>query len=192
MQDAYGRVVTVQEYTGTYITCDTSVGSPYATTNYTHDVLGNLKTVTDAKGNISTMTYDTLSRKTAMHDTDMGNWSYFYDASGNLTRQTDAKGQNIYFQYDALNRRQQKDYGTQKTLGSGDVKYIYDGTTNFRKGCLQKVLDGAGTTTFYYNNMGQVVRTDKVVSGVTYTTQTTYDVEGRTNSPGSDTVRHGV
>ncbi|MGE0477197.1 MAG: FG-GAP-like repeat-containing protein, partial [Nitrospirales bacterium] len=179
VSDAYGRILTTQEYTGTYATCDTSVGSPYATTTYTYDVLGNLKTVTDAKGNISTMTYDTLSRKTAMHDPDMGNWSYLYDAAGNLTRQTDAKSQNIYFQYDALNRRQQKDYGTQKALGSGNVNYVYDGATDFRTGRLQKVLDGAGITTFYYNNMGEVIRTDKAVSGVTYTTQTTYDGLGR-------------
>ena len=108
VRDAYGRVTTVQEYTGTYTSCDTSVGSPYSTTTYTYDVLGNLKTLTDAKGNVSTMTYDTLSRKTAMHDPDMGNWTYVYDAAGNLTQQTDAKSQTISFQYDALNRRIQK------------------------------------------------------------------------------------
>ena len=79
--------------------------------------------VTDAKGNQSTMTYDTLSRKTTMHDPDMGSWTYTHDAAGNLTQQTDAKSQAIYFRYDALNRRKQKDYGTQKPVGSGDVMY---------------------------------------------------------------------
>ncbi len=193
VRDAYGRVVTVQEYTGTYTTCTTSVGSPYSTTTYAYDVLGNLKTLTDTKGNVSTMTYDTLSRKTAMHDPDMGNWSYVYDAAGNLTRQTDAKGQQIHFQYDALNRRVQKDYGTQQPLGAGNVNYVYDGSTDFRKGRLQKVLDGSGITTFYYDNMGQVTRTDKAVSGTTYTTQTTYDTLGRVLTltyPDASTVTH--
>ncbi len=193
VQDAYGRVITVQEYSGTYTTCNTSVGSPYSTTTYAYDVLGNLKTLTDAKGNVSTMTYDTLSRKTAMHDPDMGNWTYAYDTVGNLTQQTDAKGQTISFQYDALNRRAQKDYGAPQPLGSGNVNYIYDGSTFFRKGRLQKVMDGSGITTFSYDNMGQVTRTDIAVSGMTYTTQTTYDILGRVVNliyPDTSTIMH--
>src|SRR5439155_10072788 len=136
---AYGRLAKVEEYTGTSGTCDTSAGTPYATTTYQYDVLGNLLTVTDAKGNQSTMAYDSLSRKTSMHDPDMGNWTYAYDAAGNLTQQTDAKTQNIYFRYDVLNRRKQKDYGTQKPLGSGDVMYIYDAVTSNGKGRLTGV-----------------------------------------------------
>ena len=191
VRDAYGRVVTVQEYTGTHTTCTTSAGSPYATTTYSYDVLGNLLTLTDAKGNVSTMTYDTLSRKTSMHDPDMGTWTYVYDANGNLTQQTDAKAQQIHFQYDALNRRVQKDYGTQKTLGSGDVVYTYDGSTNNRKGRLNNVLDGSGTATFFYDVTGRVTKTDKVIDSTTYTTQSSYDGLGRVTAityPDTSTV----
>ncbi|GJL61397.1 MAG: hypothetical protein NPIRA04_00510 [Nitrospirales bacterium] len=74
-RDAYGRVATVQEYTGTFTSCDTSAGTPYSTTTYQYDDLGNLLTLTDALGNQSTMAYDTLSRKISMHDPDMGNWT---------------------------------------------------------------------------------------------------------------------
>ena len=35
------------------------------------------------------MTYDGLSRKTAMSDPDIGAWNYGYDNNGNLTSQTD-------------------------------------------------------------------------------------------------------
>ena len=38
-KDAYGRAVTIQEYSTTTSTCDTAVGTPYATTNYTYDLL---------------------------------------------------------------------------------------------------------------------------------------------------------
>ena len=179
VRDAYGRILTVQEYTGTHPTCSTGVGAPYATTTYVYDVLGNLTTVTDAQGNVSTMQYDTLSRKIAMHDPDMGEWSYEYDANGNLKIQTDAKRQQIHFQYDELNRRKQKDYGTRKALGAGDVVYTYDGSTHHRKGRLHQVHDAAGTTIFYYDNRGRTTRTDRVVAGVTYTTQTSYDGVGR-------------
>ena len=39
-RDAYGRVVKVEEYTGTYTTCTTARGSPYATTTYAYDQRG--------------------------------------------------------------------------------------------------------------------------------------------------------
>ena len=48
-----------------------------------YDVLGNLTNVTDAANNQTTITYDTLSRKTSMTDPDMGYWVYQYDANGN-------------------------------------------------------------------------------------------------------------
>ena len=65
----------------------------------TYDILGNLSNVTDTMGNATSLTYDSLSRKTAMVDPDMGAWSYVYDAAGNLSNQTDAKGQVITFTY---------------------------------------------------------------------------------------------
>ena len=185
--------MTVQEYEGFYTTCDTSVGTPYANTTYVYDSLGNLVSLTDAKGNVSTMQYDTLSRKIIMHDPDMGDWTYAYDTADNLTHQVDAKGQHIYFQYDALGRRLQKDYGTQKALGSGDVVYTYDGSAFNRTGRLQQVQDSSGTTTFYYDVLGQVTATDKTVDGTTYTTVTSYDVLGRVLNltyPDNSTVTH--
>ena len=102
--DIYDRVAVIDEYTGTFSSCDTSVGTPYATTYYEYDTLGNLTKVTDAQNNITTIQYDTLSRKISMSDPNMGTWSYTYDANGNLLTQTDAKGQVITFTYDQLNR----------------------------------------------------------------------------------------
>ena len=181
-RDAYGRVVKVEEYTGTFTTCETGRGTPYATTTYTYDRLGNLLTVTDALGNQTTLQYDTLSRKTQMRDPDLGTWTYQYDLNGNLTKQTDMKNQSIHFRYDSLNRRVQKDYGTQKALGAGDVRYTYDGSSYRRQGRLAKVVDSSGTTAFRYDVAGRVTQTDKTVDSVTYTTQTAYDGLGRVTS----------
>ncbi len=178
-RDAYGRVVKVEEYTGIFSTCTTARGTPYATTTYAHDRLGNLTTVTDALGNRTTLTYDTLSRKTSMRDPDLGTWTYAYDRHGNLIRQTDAKRQQTHFRYDALHRRTQKDYGTQKAAGAGDVRYTYDGLGSNRKGRLQQVVDTSGTTQFHYDRAGRVTQTDKVVGGTVYTTRSAYDGLGR-------------
>lgn len=205
-KDAYGRVVKIEEYNTTTSTCDTAVGTPYATTNYTYDLLGNLTKVIDALGNRTTMRYDSLSRKLALSDPDMSTngtstcgdltalspagtypwyaapcWNYQYDAGGNLTRQTDAKSQHLWFRYDGLNRRTQKDYTTQKAAGSGDVRYIYDDTVNTfnRKGRLKQVIDAATNVTFEYDAMGRVSKSTKVLDGTTYVTTSVFDGLGR-------------
>ncbi|MBX3329143.1 MAG: hypothetical protein KF722_01985 [Nitrospira sp.] len=205
-KDAYGRVVKIEEYSTTTSICDTSIGTPYAATTYTYDLLDNLTKVVDTLGNRTTMRYDSLSRKIAMSDPDMSTngtstcgdlttlspagsypwyavpcWNYQYDAAGNLTRQTDAKNQHLWFRYDGLNRRTQKDYTTQKAAGSGDVRYIYDDTvTTFnRKGRLKQTIDAATNVTFEYDALGRISKSTRVLDGTTYVTTSAYDGLGR-------------
>ena len=181
-KDALGRLVTVQEYTGTGSVTDCSGGTLYATTSYSYDLLGNLLGVTDAKGNVSSMTYDTLGRKLTMHDPDMGDWSYTYDANGNLLTQVDAKNQKLCFSYDALNRRTQKNYGTTTVAcGTNTVVYAYDDTVaaNNGKGRLKQVTDPAQTVTFQYDSRGRIKQSAKTLDGTTYTTTSAYDGLGR-------------
>jgi len=105
--DTYGRVREVDEYTGDFTNnCTTGIDNTnlYAQTFYEYDALGNLTKVTDDQNNVTEIFYDSLSRKIAMNDPDMGSWAYIYDANGNLLTQTDAKGQTISFTYDELNR----------------------------------------------------------------------------------------
>jgi YD repeat-containing protein len=125
IQDGAGHPLTVKEFTGTATNC-ASAPTLYATTQYQYDPIGRLIKVTDAQNHLTTMRYDSLGRKLAMADPDMGNcgdlsvasfapaaafpwyptpcWNYQYDAVGNLLTQQDAKGQTISFGYDALNR----------------------------------------------------------------------------------------
>ncbi len=128
-----------------------------------------------------------------MYDPDMGHWIYDYDANGNLAYQKDAKNQAIYFQYDPLNRLRQKDYGTQKALGSGDIVYSYDETfSTYSKGMLTTVTDSSGTTKFYYDKLGQTTKTIKTIDS-TYTTEITYDALGRTDTityPDNTTIKY--
>jgi len=56
VKDIYGRIVGIEEYVGN----SPSTHTLYATTSYEYDVLSNLKKVTDAKGNQTTILYDTL------------------------------------------------------------------------------------------------------------------------------------
>ncbi|MBI5194558.1 MAG: hypothetical protein HZA08_14140, partial [Nitrospirae bacterium] len=171
VKDIYNRNVTVEEYMGN----SSSNYTLYATTAYWYDVLNNLKTVVDANGNQTDITYDSLSRKISMDDPDMGYWTYTYDANGNLKTQTDAKSQTITFTYDELNRVTLKNYPT-----GTDVIYTYDETlyTN-PKGRLTTLSDSSGTTKSNYDSMGQITSSIKSIGSDTYTTQTQYDPLGR-------------
>lgn len=110
--DTLGRLVNVQEITGDCASywnypcggAHTTVWAVGAVTNYSYSPIDLLTQVSDAKANMTTMSYDSLGRKTGMSDRDMGTWAYVYDANGNLIRQTDAKGQRSCFYYDALDR----------------------------------------------------------------------------------------
>jgi YD repeat-containing protein len=179
VKDAKGQPLTSQTYTGTFTACDTLEGTPYSSITYQYDHLGNLRFTIDAQNNVIEVSYDTLSRKTYMNDPDMGIWTYAYDEMDSLTQQTDAKGQQIHFQYDILNRQVQKDYTTQKALGSGDVMYTYDGVTSNGIGRLTQVEDFTGTSTFYYDIKGRIVQSDKVIDLVTYSHYATFDALDR-------------
>ena len=121
--DAFGRLVTVREYTGTYdfATSPAWSATPYAVTRYGYDVLDQLVAVTDTAENVTRLSYDRLGRKVGMADPDMGDWSYGYDPQGNLITQTDALAQVITFTHDVLNRLTLK-----RLSGAPDVHFCYD------------------------------------------------------------------
>jgi len=168
-KDYLGRVIEVREHTET---------GPQVTT-YQYNAAGDLLEVT-AHGNTTTMTYDTLGRKIAMQDPDMGAWSYTYDAKGNLLSQTDAKGQTITYAYDALDRVLSKSYST----GDPQVTYTYDNLTILNgRGRLYSVSNGDVTTTYEaYDEMGRTLMVTKSIVGAPdpyYFTSYTYDLAGK-------------
>jgi YD repeat-containing protein len=191
--DAFGRLISVSEYTGTLASPDFDV-QPYATTAYAYDVLDNLVAVTDTLSNVTTMEYDMLGRKTAMDDPDMGEWSYTYNALGNLVSQTDALSQTIAFEYDELNRLTEKDYPS-----GDDVYYQYDdakgdATTANSWGRLRVTYVGNETTNgrlYEYDDRGRVVTDTVKIDGDVYNTLYSYDAMDRvvtTIYPGGEVV----
>lgn len=180
-KDPLGRLVAVEEYEGTYTSCDTSPGTPYASTTYTYDVLGNLTGVTDANQKSTTITYDTLGRKKTMTDPDMGYWQYGYYADGSLYSVTDAKNQVITFDIDVLNRPTNKHYPV--VSGMTDVVYNYDELSSTNpKGRLTSMTDDSGSATYHYDLSGRINRTIKRVNNTDYTISAAYDGLGRIDS----------
>jgi RHS repeat-associated protein len=208
--DIHGRLIKVEEYTGQ------NPYALYATTDYFYDTLGNLVEVHDGakvngqdRPNITTMVYDSLSRKIRMTDPDMCHsqnpstcyWEYRYDKNGNLTFQKDAKGQIIMFSYnnDPLNRIMVKDYRvtegdpvTQPTYET-DVVYTYDTGTN-GKGRLRSVTDRSGSKTYTYDQRGRATQTVTTIDSTQYTVSNAYDSADRVTSityPNGSVVAYG-
>lgn len=78
--------------------------SPGGTTNYAFDPFGNLKSVTDAAGNITSAGYNLRGFRTSTSDPNLGNWTYSFNSLGELVSQTDAKNQVTSVVYDKLSR----------------------------------------------------------------------------------------
>ena len=165
-KDYLGRLIRVKEDPG---------GLNY-TTNYSYNAAGDLRQVTDHMGNVTTINYDTLGRKTSMNDPDMGYWQYTYDPNGNLLTQTDAKGQTITFAYDRLNRVTSKTYST----GDAPVAYTYDTAALNGKGRVASVTKGNAATAYLdYDSMGRVKQERRSLDGANYDTQYLYDLSGK-------------
>ncbi|MEX0750365.1 MAG: hypothetical protein WD359_06100, partial [Dehalococcoidia bacterium] len=148
-------------------------------TTYQHDRVGQLTGVTDAAGNVTSLTYDLGGRKKAMTDPDMGPWTYSYTVAGDLTSQTDARGVVTNLGYDALRRL------TAKTYSNGDapVAFLYDsypdtslcpqGVTAIGK--MTRMRDGAGEALTCYDARGRSVKDRRTILGASYETSREYN-----------------
>ncbi len=107
--DTYDRIKNVLEYNNDPV-LGWNFESDIYNTSYEYDTSDNLVKITDSLGNIFSFTYDSLGRRTALIDPDLGNWTYTYNLAGNLIRQQQQGGGNLvtgdgfYREYDALNQ----------------------------------------------------------------------------------------
>ncbi len=181
--NAKGEMVYVTEYEGT-----SYPWTKYATTTYGYDLSGNLARVIDAVGNMTTINYDALGRKTSMADPDMGQWQYEYDTAGNLTRQEDNNDQVICFYYDGLNRLERKtslnsaneacpiSKDLAPTSGANHLaSYVYDEAAN-GIGQISTVRWGPAPQhnydAFTYDSLGRMKKQTRILDGRPYTMET--------------------
>jgi RHS repeat-associated protein len=180
--DAYGHSVSVTEGVGT---------SAPTTTSYAYDLRGFLSKIVDAEGNTTTLSFDSMGRKTRMTDPDMGTLSYVSDGAGRLLSQTDAKGQVTTFGYDALGRVTTKTV-TSPSEPTARYSYTYDepraGFHNL--GAVTTIADPAGVQTNDYDALGELVHSTRTIDGVEYSLFTSF-ANGRvvsTTYPDGDVV----
>lgn len=146
-------------------------------TGYDYDALDRLVTVTDPKGLGTHYTYDGLGNLTQLDSPDTGVTTYTYDAAGNRLTQTDARGVTATHTYDALNRLT----GSAYPDSSLDTTYYYDTPSVFRDcgnrnrtGRLASSIDATGTSSYCYDQRGNLTRKQLSASGKTFVTDYSY------------------
>ena len=168
------------------------------TTRYVYDSEGDLLTVTDPAGNVTTNTFDLRGRKLTASDPDMGKaggnlWSYQYDAFGELVQQTDAKGQVTTLSYDILGRVRHR--VETAISGSFTSNWIYNDTinnVNHDVGQLIQACTRANNGTdcsglassdymraLTYDATGRLATITLTIDGTPYTTTAHYNGDGR-------------
>jgi RHS repeat-associated protein len=183
--DGLEQLIKVQEFNGS---------STYDTV-YERDAAGSLTKVTNALGHITSIGYDLLGRKRTMCDPNMGTtptqsacsiaspptgaWVYTYNTAGDLLTQKDAKNQILTFTYDELGRPKTKKQGT-----TSISEWTYDNPAVMHsKGRVTEVRDRPVTqntiTNFWYDVLGQVIQSQRILMGTPYIMSQTYDALGR-------------
>lgn len=134
------------------------------------DERGRIVRLTDAAGQVTTITYDMGGRRVGMNDPSTGNTGYVYDAEGRLIRQTDAKGNVIAYTYNAAGQVLTRTMpGRPDLLGRPTTtRATYTYGTNaaaFDVGRLVRVTDESGTVALKYDPRGHVIERRREVNG---------------------------
>jgi len=184
---ARGRLLQVERYSGVYERdCaalplhGSGVVQPYSITQYREDAAGRLTQIIDAKGVITTLLYDGLGRRTRLTDPAVGERHFNFNAAGDETSWTSPSGAAVFVRYDVLHRPVQKDYLTQKPLGSGDVIHVYDEAGRNGIGRLTSSRNASGSRSLTYDIEGHVTIAERILGGKTYRERRRYDTLGRT------------
>jgi RHS repeat-associated protein len=136
-------------------------------TTYTYSANGKVKTLADAKNNLTTYVYDGFDRlsqtqypsPTTAGSSNTADYEQLgYDAAGNVTSRRLRDGTSIGYGYDALNRM------NSKTLPSGEhgVTYAYDNLGH------PTTITGATTLSYGWDALGRMTSETQAYGSVAY------------------------
>ncbi len=147
-----------------------------------YDGQDQLKSLTAPNGASTQFTVSGLGDTTQEISPDRGTLIYTHDAAGNVTQRTDGVGRVTGYTWDALNRPLTVSY--RPSAGgavSETVTYTWDASAGCSHGVgrLCAVSDGAGSTTYSYNDKGHLVSATRMEAGQTHVTQYVRDLSGQ-------------
>lgn len=135
------------------------------TTEFAYGSMGEVKSRTNGNGYTTKYEYDVLAQLTETVDPLERKAKREYDAAGNLKKTEDALGRTISYAYDNADRLKEVNYSEASTA---DVTYKYDKNNN-----IVEMIDGTGTTTRVYDQLGRLT---EVKNGKSEVVKYTYDL----------------
>lgn len=144
-------------------------------TSYAYDTNGDLLSVTDPNGNVTSYDYDDFGRMRRQVSPVTGTTTYSYDPAGNLLTTSDANGAVSTRTFDALGRILSASSSRSATTES--VAWVYD-TGTFGRGRVASMTDPTGETTFTYDRRGMLARESRTVGTASYVSSFQYDADG--------------
>ncbi|NYE31177.1 YD repeat-containing protein, partial [Rhodanobacter sp. K2T2] len=142
------------------------------TTVMTYDVGGNVTSVTDPRGLVTSYTHDGLGHLLQQVSPDTGTVNYAYDGYGRPSSMTRADGVQTTYGYDGINRL------TTVSAGGLTQTYAYDNCTN-GLGRLCSDSDATGATSYSYTPEGWTGGRGFTMGSTTYALGFSYDAMGR-------------
>ena len=167
---------TVGDFTGT---APSTANSTIATV---YDARDNQTSITDPSLLVTTYIFDGQNNLDTLGSPDTGGTTFTQDAAGNRLTRADARGITATFTYDALNRMVAISYPTT----SQNTAYFYD-TPNASTGCansfpigrLTRMTDASGSTTWCYDQRGNVTQKVQMATGFRFATGYGYNLADR-------------
>lgn len=150
-------------------------------TEFAYGSMGEVKSRTNGNGYTTKYEHDVLSQMTETIDPLERKAKREYDAAGNLKKTEDALGRTISYAYDNADRLKEINYSEAATA---DVTYEYDKNSN-----VVKMIDGTGTTTRVYDQLGRLT---EVKNGKSEVVKYTYDIGNQQTEivyPNGETVK---
>ena len=135
-------------------------------TTYGYDVVGNLLTVTDTYGRVTSFSYDDANRLIEIHDAQGNITTNVYDVAGNLLSTTNALGHTSSYTYDANNRLHSVTDADGNTF---TLAYNLDDTITSSTDALGR------TSTYTFDDLGRLISTTDPLG---HSTTFSYDSAG--------------
>lgn len=138
---------------------------------YTYDLNGNVKTITDSLGKVTTLTYDALDRVIQSKDPLNAQPTKFeYNAADQITKVTDPRGKITTYTYDGFGQ-----LWKQVSPDTGTTTFQYDAV-----GQLTQMTRSSGSaTTYAYDGLGRLTSTTAGGQSMSYNYDTCLNGKGR-------------
>ncbi|MGH9388984.1 MAG: hypothetical protein ACRD1Z_05160, partial [Vicinamibacteria bacterium] len=185
-----GQIVEVSEH-------ENPVGPPSGVTRYARNPLGEVEKVFDAvavargwsantageRRHVTTITRDSLGRRTSIDDPDGGLRTFVHDGAGDLVQSIDAEGESVVASYDRLHRPA---WIASSIAGDPILNFYWDDPEAGAVGRLSRAISSDAVTgkilaedRYRYNGTGGLRLEERRIDGFVLRTEYAYDLLDR-------------